>query len=68
VNFIQRGDKVKVTMNFRGRENLYIDMGEQVLERLTEELAPIAEIEKAPLKEGRNIIMVLMPRVSPRSA
>jgi len=60
--FLKRGDKVKVTMVFRGREMKHIATGVAVLDRLSKELAPIAEVDKVPYKEGRLMIMVLMPK------
>ena len=60
--FLKRGDKAQVTMVFRGREMQHIETGKAVLERLSKELAPIAEIEKMPYREGRMMIMILMPK------
>jgi translation initiation factor IF-3 len=62
IKFLKRGDNVKVTMVFRGRENQRVEMGRAVLEKLSAELASIAEVEKAPRKEGRQMIMILIPK------
>ncbi|MEW5693969.1 MAG: translation initiation factor IF-3 [Candidatus Hydrogenedentota bacterium] len=66
INFIGRGDKVKVTVNFRGREVTHLEFGRAILERIKDELKDIADVEKKPDMEGRKMIMVLMPK--PRSA
>lgn len=60
--FLKRGDKAQVTMVFRGREMQHMDTGRAVLERLSKELAPLAEIEKLPFTEGRLMIMILSPK------
>ena len=60
--FLKRGDKAQVTMVFRGREMQHMNAGRAVLERLVKELSPIAEIEKMPYTEGRQMIMILMPK------
>lgn len=60
--FLKRGDRAKVTMTFRGREMAHIDLGRKVLDRLIEDLKLIGEIDKPPVQEGRNIIMVFMPK------
>lgn len=61
-DFLRRGDKAKVTMVFRGREMQHMNVGRAVLERLSNELSPIAEIEKMPYTEGRFMIMILNPK------
>jgi translation initiation factor IF-3 len=58
--FIEHGDKVKVTMRFRGREFSRQDLGMSVLNRLASELADIAKVESQPKLEGRQMVMVLM--------
>ncbi len=60
--FLKRGDRAKVTMTFRGREMAHIDLGRKVLDRLIEDLKLIGEIDKPPVQEGRNIVMVFMPK------
>jgi len=59
--FLKAGDKVKVTVQFRGREQTRPEMGYRMLMKLAEELAGVAAIEFAPKKEGRNMTMVLGP-------
>ncbi len=60
--FIQDGDKVKVTLRFRGRELAHIDLGMKVLERVKNELEPIAKVEQMPRMENKQMVMVLTPR------
>jgi len=59
--FLEGGDKVKVTMRFRGREMAHQNLGMDVLNRMREELAEISKIELFPRLEGRQMIMVLAP-------
>lgn len=60
--FLEEGDKVKVTLRFRGREMAHQDLGRKVLERVREETDGLAKVEQMPLMEGRQMIMVLTPR------
>ena len=60
--FIDDGDKVKVTMRFRGREMAHQDIGMGVLNRVRDELDPIAKVEQMPKMEGRQMVMVVAPR------
>ena len=62
--FIGEGDKVKVTMRFRGREMAHQELGMQVLTRVREETDEIAKVEASPKLEGRQMMMVLAPRTS----
>jgi translation initiation factor IF-3 len=61
-NFIAEGDKVKVTLRFRGREMAHVDLGMKVLERVKTELDAVAKVEQMPRMENRQMIMVLTPR------
>ena len=60
--FLEEGDKVKVTLRFRGREMAHQELGRKVLERVREETDGLAKVEQMPLMEGRQMIMVLAPR------
>ncbi len=60
--FFEEGDKVKVTLRFRGREMAHQDIGYRLLERVRTETAPMAKVEAEPSMEGRQMIMVLAPR------
>ena len=62
--FIGEGDKVKVTMRFRGREMAHQELGMQVLTRVREEVDEIAKVEASPKLEGRQMMMVLAPRTN----
>lgn len=56
--FLESGSKVKVTVRFRGRELNYVKLGEDILNRFTEELSDIATPEKKPLLEGKNMFII----------
>ncbi|MGQ9367417.1 translation initiation factor IF-3 [Azospirillum sp. ST 5-10] len=60
--FLEEGDKVKVTMRFRGREMAHQDIGMNVLMRVRDHLDGLAKVEQMPKLEGRQMIMVLGPR------
>ena len=57
--FIEDGNKVKITVRFRGRELNYIKLGETTLNRFSDELSDIANIEKKPMLEGKNMFVIL---------
>ena len=59
--FFEEGDKVKVTLRFRGREMAHQDIGFKLLLRVKSETATIAKVEAEPLMEGRQMVMVLAP-------
>lgn len=61
--FLEDGDKVKVTLRFRGREMAHLDLGMKVMRRVKEELIDLAKVEMDARVEGRQAIMVLMPLV-----
>ena len=60
--FIQEGDKVKATVMFRGREIQHSDLAEELLNRMANDLQEVAEVQQAPKKEGRNMMMLLAPK------
>lgn len=62
--FLESGDKVKATVQFRGRDMLYTEKGELLLLQLAKSLEDIAKIESAPNMEGRRMIMMLSPSKS----
>jgi len=62
VRFLEEGDKVKVTMRFRGREMAHQHLGMEVLLRVRDRLADLAKVEQMPKLEGRQMIMVLAPK------
>ena len=66
--FLLGGDKVKVTIQFRGREQSRPELGYRLLQKLAEELAEVSLVEFAPKQEGRNMTMVLGPAKKPGSA
>lgn len=60
--FFENGDKVKVTLRFRGREMAHTELGVNLLKRVREETDEIAKVESSPKLEGRQMVMVLAPR------
>ncbi|NPA12721.1 MAG: translation initiation factor IF-3 [Aquificae bacterium] len=60
--FIQNGDKVKVWIWFRGRENVHPELGEKLANRIIQDLEDVAKVEKPPKKEGRNMLFTLVPK------
>jgi translation initiation factor IF-3 len=62
--FLLEGDKVKATMMFRGREITHPELGWQLCARMTERLAEIANVERAPKLEGKNMILIFAPKNS----
>ena len=60
-HFLQDGDKVKLTIMFRGREMVHQEYGRRLLDRIADELQETATIERMPLVEGRNMTMILSP-------
>jgi translation initiation factor IF-3 len=62
VRFLDEGDKVKVTLRFRGREMVHQELGVKVLDRVKEEMDAKAKVEQFPRLEGRQMVMVLAPK------
>jgi translation initiation factor IF-3 len=60
--FLKAGDKVKATITFRGREIQHSNLAEELLARMAKDLEPLAEVQQAPKKEGRNMMMLLAPK------
>ena len=60
--FLDEGDKVKVTMRFRGREMVHQDLGLKLLQKVRDELEEVAKVEQFPRLEGRQMTMVMAPR------
>jgi translation initiation factor IF-3 len=67
VRFLKAGDKVKVTIMFRGREQSRPELGFRLLQRLASDVADLGVIESAPKQDGRNMIMVLAPHKQART-
>ena len=61
--FLTAGDKLKFTIMFRGRQITHPELGEKLCRKLAEELSDIATIEKQPKVEGRNMVMILVPKL-----
>jgi translation initiation factor IF-3 len=62
LRFLEHGDKVKVTVRFRGREVAHQDLGMKIIERLIVDTAEWAVVEQSPKREGRQLLMVLTPK------
>lgn len=60
--FLKAGDKVKATITFRGREIQHSHLAEELLQRMSNDLQDVAEIQQAPKREGRNMMMMLSPK------
>jgi len=60
--FLEAGDKVKVTLRFRGREMAHQDIGAQLLQRVAADIDEIGKVENMPKMEGRQMIMMIAPR------
>jgi translation initiation factor IF-3 len=60
--FLEEGDKVKVTLRFRGRELAHQDLGMRVLEKVRDDLEDLGKVEQIPKMEGRQMVMVIAPR------
>src|SRR5215510_8132860 len=60
--FFEEGDKVKITLRFRGREMAHQDLGYKLLDRVKNDTVKIAKVEQEPRFEGRQVVMVLAPR------
>ena len=61
VRFLENGDKVKVTLRFRGREMAHQNLGRELLERVAEDIKDIGKVENMPKMEGRQMIMMIGP-------
>ena len=62
IRFLEEGDKVKITLRFRGREMVHSELGARVLERVRNDLAEVAKVEMSPRMEGRQMTMVVAPK------
>ena len=60
--FLEQGDKVKVTLRFRGREMAHQELGAQLLARVRDDLVEIGSVEQMPQMEGRQMIMIIGPK------
>ena len=61
IRFLQEGNRVKAVVQFRGREIAHVELGQRLLERLAQDLAPYGTVEGQPRMEGRNIHIVVAP-------
>ena len=61
VKFLENGDKVKVTLRFRGREMAHTNLGRELLERVAVDIKEIGKVENMPKMEGRQMVMMIGP-------
>ena len=59
--FLESGDKVKITLRFRGREMAHMDLGRKLLERVADDITELGKIESMPRLEGRQMVMMINP-------
>lgn len=64
LKFLNDGDKVKITIMFRGRELMHVDLGKKVLDHMADELKEIAVVEREAKLEGRNMILIVAPKAN----
>ena len=57
--FLENGDKVKVTLRFRGREMAHVELGQNLLERVVEDISELGKVDEIPKVEGRQMVMVI---------
>ena len=62
IKFLKHGDKVKVSVRFRGRELSRTEIGKVVLDQFAERISEVGEIDKAPKMEGRSMVMFVSPK------
>jgi translation initiation factor IF-3 len=62
IQFLENGDKAKVTIRFRGREMAHQELGAQLLDRIEQDLSEYGTVEQRPKMEGRQLVMVFTPR------
>ena len=62
ISFLQDGDKVKITLRFRGREMAHQEFGIRLLERVRNDIEEIAQVESMPRLEGRQMVMMVAPK------
>lgn len=62
MNFLERGDKVKVTIRFKGREITHKDLGSRLLDRIKVDIGSVGVVDQEPKLEGRQMVMVISPK------
>jgi translation initiation factor IF-3 len=68
IRFLEEGDKTKITLRYRGRELAHQEFGIRLLERVRGDLEPFGVVEQWPKMEGRQLVMVLAPKIKPVQA
>ena len=67
VKFLEGGDKVKVSIRFRGRQIAHSDIGMKVMQEFAERVKDVCTVERRPMIEGRNMLMILAPKAEKAS-
>ena len=62
ISFLEEGNKVKISLLMRGRENAYPDLGVEILKKINDDLESISEIDKPPSLEGRTLSIIIAPK------
>lgn len=62
IEFIEAGDRAKVTVRFRGREMAHMELGRKLLKRIEEDMSEVATVDQYPQSEGRQMTMLLIPK------
>ena len=62
IEFLQKGDKVKISLRFKGREMAHTDIGMNIVNKMVEELKDYGNAEKSPMQEGRQIVILINPK------
>jgi len=62
--FLEEGNKVKITLMFRGREMAYLQMGKTIMEKVVQNVSALGSVEQHPTMEGRSMIMLLAPKAA----
>lgn len=63
ISFLEKGDKVKCSLRFRGRQITHTEIGQSVMNKVMEATTELATVERKPLMEGRSMIMILAPKI-----
>jgi translation initiation factor IF-3 len=66
IGFLKKGNKVKVTLRFRGREMAHTDIGRELIDRMITDLSEVGVVETRPKFEGRVIVVMLAPKSKPK--
>lgn len=60
--FLENKDKVRISLRFRGRENIHKELGEELLDRIAEDISALGQVDSKPKKMGRTMVMTIFPK------